>query len=154
MLKKKAVAFVGSRNASLNGKNLTRQMAFSCVENGINVVSGMALGIDGAAHEGALASSKSDASTIAVLGCGVDVIYPIEHKAMYEQIKEKGLIVSDFPLGTSPNAVHFPRRNRIIAGLSAGTVVIEAKENSGSCMLCIHLSCSFRNYFGFCSFFF
>ncbi|MGN1091080.1 MAG: DNA-processing protein DprA [Alphaproteobacteria bacterium] len=132
LLKQKAVAFVGSRNASLNGKNLTRQLAFACVENNINVVSGMALGIDGAAHEGALASHHSEVGTIAVLGCGVDVVYPTEHKKMYDQIKEKGLIVSDFPFGTCPNAVHFPRRNRIIAGLSAGTIVIEAKKNSGS----------------------
>lgn len=132
LLKGKAVAFVGSRNASLNGKNLTRHLAFTCIENNINVVSGMALGIDGAAHEGALASKNTEAGTIAVLGCGADVIYPQEHKDMYNQIKERGVLISDFPLGTSPNANNFPRRNRIISGLSQGTVVIEAKENSGS----------------------
>ena len=132
LLNKNAIAFVGSRNASLNGKNLTRQLAFSCVERDINVVSGMSFGIDGAAHEGALASKNANAGTIAVLGCGVDIVYPSEHKDMYEQIKERGIVLSDFPLGTSPNAAHFPRRNRLISGLSAGTVIIEAKENSGS----------------------
>lgn len=132
LLDKKAVAFVGARNASLNGKNLTRHLAFECVENGLNVVSGMALGIDGAAHEGALASTTSEAGTIAVLGCGVDVVYPPEHKSMYDEIKERGAIVSDFPLSCVPNAMNFPRRNRVIAGLALGTLVIEAKANSGS----------------------
>lgn len=132
LFKNNAVAFVGSRNASLNGKNLTRQLAFDCIEHNINVVSGMALGIDGAAHEGALASSNDKAGTLAVLGCGVDVVYPKEHQDMYDQIKEKGIVVSDFPLSTSPSAMNFPRRNRLIAGLSAGTVIIEAKEKSGS----------------------
>lgn len=132
LLKNNAVAFVGSRNASLNGKNLTRQLSFECIQNGINVVSGMALGIDGAAHEGALACANANAGTIAVLGCGVNIVYPPEHKDMYAQIKEKGVIISDFPFNTSPSAVNFPRRNRLIAGLSAGTVVVEAKENSGS----------------------
>ena len=132
LLKTPCVAFVGARNASLNGKNLTRRMAFDCVENGISVVSGMALGIDGAAHEGALSATNAKAGTIAVLGCGVDVVYPIENKEIYEQLIQKGVIVSEFPLQMRPSAANFPRRNRLISGLSLGTLVVEAKENSGS----------------------
>ena len=132
LLSTPSVAFVGARNASLNGKNLTRSMAFDCVESGISVVSGMALGIDGAAHEGALSAQNQNAGTLAVLGCGIDIIYPIENKEIYEQIKENGTLISDFPLGMRPTAVNFPRRNRLISGLSLGTLVVEAKDNSGS----------------------
>lgn len=133
LFKSEAVAFVGSRNASFNGRNITRQLAFGCVERGISVISGMALGIDGAAHEGALACTTSQsAGTVAVLGSGVDVVYPEEHKKLYEQIIERGAVVSEFALGTKPNAKHFPRRNRIIAGLAQGTLVVEAKSKSGS----------------------
>lgn len=132
VLKASSVAFVGARNASLNGKNLTRQMAFDCVQAGVTVTSGMALGIDGAAHEGALSSKNPNAGTIAVLGCGVDVVYPPEHKNLYDEIKERGLIVSEFALKMRPTASNFPRRNRLISGLSVGTLVVEAKENSGS----------------------
>ena len=107
-------------------------MAFECVQNGVSVVSGMALGIDGAAHEGALSSANLNAGTIAVLGCGIDIIYPIENKEIYEQIKENGTLISDFPLGMRPTAVNFPRRNRLISGISLGTLVVEAKDNSGS----------------------
>ena len=132
IFKTPAVAFVGARNASLNGKNLTRKMAFDCVQNGVTIVSGMALGIDGAAHEGALSANHEKAGTIAVLGCGIDVVYPIEHKNLYEEIKERGLLVSEFPLKMRPTAVNFPRRNRLISGLSLGTLIVEAKDNSGS----------------------
>ncbi len=132
VLKAPAVAFVGARNASLNGKNLTRKLALDCVDNSVSVVSGMALGIDGAAHEGALCSTNSAAGTVAVLGCGVDVIYPAEHKNLYAEIKERGVIISEYPLKTRPAASNFPRRNRLISGLSLATLVVEAKENSGS----------------------
>ena len=132
LLNTPSVAFVGARNASLNGKNLTRKMAFDCVENGISVVSGMALGIDAAAHEGALSATKPTIGTIAVLGCGVDVVYPAENKEIYEQIKQKGAVVSEFPLQMRPTTTNFPRRNRLISGLSLGTLVVEAKEKSGS----------------------
>lgn len=132
IFKAPAVAFVGARNASLNGKNLTRKMAFDCVQSGVSVVSGMALGIDGAAHEGALSANHQQAGTIAVLGCGIDVVYPAEHKALYEEIKERGLLVSEFPLQMRPTASNFPRRNRLISGLSLGTLIVEAKDNSGS----------------------
>ena len=132
LLNTSSVSFVGARNASLNGKNLTRKMAFECVQNGVSVVSGMALGIDGASHEGGLSATNPEAGTIAVLGCGVDVIYPMENKDIYEQIKQSGTLVSEFPLEMRPTAINFPRRNRLISGLSLGTVVVEAKEKSGS----------------------
>ena len=132
LLNTPSVAFVGARNASLNGKNLTRKMAFDCVEKGVSIVSGMALGIDGAAHEGALSATNEKAGTIAVLGCGVDVIYPMENKELYASLKEKGCIISEFPLQMRPSASNFPRRNRLISGLSLATLVVEAKEKSGS----------------------
>ena len=132
IFKTPAVAFVGARNASLNGKNLTRKLAFDCIQNGVSVVSGMALGIDGAAHEGALSANHESAGTIAVLGCGIDVVYPAEHKNLYEEIKERGVLVSEFPLQMRPTATNFPRRNRLISGLALGTLVVEAKDNSGS----------------------
>ncbi|MBO5996947.1 MAG: DNA-processing protein DprA [Alphaproteobacteria bacterium] len=132
IFKTPAVAFVGARNASLNGKNLTRKMAFDCVQNGISVVSGMALGIDGAAHEGALSANNEKAGTIADLGTGIDVVYPAEHKDLYQEIKERGILVSEFPLQMRPTASNFPRRNRLISGLSLGTLIVEAKDNSGS----------------------
>ncbi|MBE6449172.1 MAG: DNA-protecting protein DprA [Alphaproteobacteria bacterium] len=132
LLQTDGVAFVGARNASLNGKNLTRRLAFDCVQANINVISGMALGIDGAAHEGALSAKSLNAGTIAVLGCGIDVVYPVENQDIYNQIKENGLLVSEFSLQTRPSASNFPRRNRLISGLSLATLVVEAKEKSGS----------------------
>lgn len=126
------VALVGTRNASINGKNIARRMAADFVKAGYTVVSGMALGIDAAAHEGALYSADERASTIAVLGAGIDVAYPRQNARLYEQIKEKGLLVSDYPLGTAPQPSNFPRRNRIISGLCKGLTVIEAALRSGS----------------------
>ncbi len=130
LLNDKCIAIVGSRNASLNGLNLTRKTAFELTENGYNVVSGMAKGIDRAAHEGALKSKN--AGTIAVLGTGLDVIYPRENSDIYQEIKENGLIVSEMPFGSKPIPSAFPRRNRIISGLSRGTLVVEASQMSGS----------------------
>lgn len=130
LLNNKCIAIVGSRNASLNGLNLTRKTAFELTENGYNVVSGMAKGIDRAAHEGALKSKN--AGTIAVLGTGLDVIYPRENSDIYQEIKENGLIVSEMPFGSKPIPSAFPRRNRIISGLSRGTLVVEASQMSGS----------------------
>lgn len=130
LLNDKCIAIVGSRNASLNGLNLTRKTAFELTENGYNVVSGMAKGIDRAAHEGALKSQN--AGTIAVLGTGLDVIYPRENSDIYQEIKENGLIVSEMPFGSKPIPSAFPRRNRIISGLSRGTLVVEASQMSGS----------------------
>lgn len=127
----KSVAIVGTRNASLNGKALARKIAFDLAEADYCVVSGMAHGIDRAAHMGALGTPKI-AKTVAVLGTPVDEIYPQENADIYEQIAERGCLVSEFPFGTPLNPRNFPRRNRIISGLALGVVVIEAQERSGS----------------------
>lgn len=131
-LKTPCTALVGTRNASVNGKSIARKMAADFVKNGYSVVSGMALGIDAAAHEGALYAANARASTIAVLGTGIDVAYPRQNARLYDQIKEKGVLVSDYPFGTPPQPANFPRRNRIISGLCTGLTVIEATLHSGS----------------------
>lgn len=124
-----AVAIVGSRHPTPQGRDNAREFAsaFSCT--GLCVVSGLALGIDGAAHEGALTGSGS---TIAVVGTGLDRVYPPQHHALAHRITEQGLLLSEFPLGTPPLPANFPMRNRIIAGLSLGTLVAEAAVRSGS----------------------
>lgn len=127
LLKKRTVAVVGARNASLNGRNFARRIACDLGQAGLMVVSGMARGLDAAAHEGAL-----DSGTTAVLGGGVDVIYPQENEALYHELAARGAILSEVELGTKPQARHFPRRNRIISGMARGTVVIEASLKSGS----------------------
>lgn len=132
LLLKTHIAIVGTRNASINGKNIARHMAADFVKAGYSVISGLALGIDGAAHDGALYGATDQASTTAVLGTGVDVVYPEQNRRIYYQIKEKGLLVSEYPLGTRPQPSNFPQRNRIISGISAGLVVIEATLRSGS----------------------
>ncbi len=123
------VAIVGTRKASEYGRESARRLARDLVDLGLVVVSGMALGIDGSAHEGAL---EGGGQTIAVLGNGVDVIYPEEHEALYMQICEKGLLVSEKPPGSPPLRENFPSRNRIISGLSRAVVVVEAPINSGA----------------------
>lgn len=122
------VAIVGSRKASARGLELSARFAFELGRNGLVVTSGLALGIDGAAHAGALKSGN----TVAVLGSGIDKIYPKRHVRLADEIQLKGAIVSEFSLKTQPFAGNFPRRNRIIAGLSLGVIVIEAQERSGS----------------------
>jgi DNA processing protein len=125
----KAVAVVGSRSASDYGRRVTRDLCHGLAALGFTVVSGMARGIDGTAHETAL---NSGGRTIAVLGSGVDRAYPPEHQDLYRHISERGAVISEFPLGTRPVAFNFPARNRLIAGLSLGVVVVEATEKSGS----------------------
>ena len=124
------LALVGTRNASLNGKNFASFISKELAENGYTVVSGMAKGIDRAAHVGALQADGG--TTIAVLGTSVDEVYPQENKDIYDQIQERGCLVSEFPFGTQLNPVNFPRRNRIISGLSLGVIVVEANLKSGS----------------------
>lgn len=123
------IALVGSRMASTYGLYTTERLSRELALNGITVVSGMARGIDSAAHRGALAGRGR---TLAVLGCGLDIIYPPENKNLYEEITASGAVISEFAPGTPPNASNFPLRNRIISGLSLGVVVVEANERSGS----------------------
>lgn len=124
----KCIAIVGSRRATVYGKQIAHDMAKQLSGKGFIVVSGAAKGIDTSAHEGALMKGK----TIAVLGCGLDVIYPAENKSLLEKIAENGAVISEFPLGTAPLAGNFPARNRIITGLSKGVLVVEAARKSGS----------------------
>jgi DNA processing protein len=123
------VAVIGSRMASTYGKFMTERLCRELALNGITVVSGMARGIDSAAHRGSLTGKGR---TIAVLGSGIDVIYPPENKKLYEKIWKNGAVISEFPFHTQPKGPHFPARNRIISGLSLGVVVVEATERSGS----------------------
>lgn len=128
-----AVAVVGSRNPTPQGLLNARQFARAFAEAGVTVVSGLALGIDGAAHEGALEGAPADAmATIAVVGTGLDRVYPARHLQLAHRIAERGMILSEYPLGTPPLAPNFPRRNRIIAALGQGTLVVEAALRSGS----------------------
>jgi DNA processing protein len=123
------VAVVGSRHATPAGLAIARTLARELAAAGLTVVSGLARGIDGAAHQGAL---EGAGRTIAVLGSGVDVVYPREHAPLAETIRKAGAVISEFPPGTRPLAPHFPLRNRIISGLARAVVVIEASQKSGS----------------------
>jgi DNA processing protein len=122
------VAMVGARNASAAAIRLAREIAHDLAGEGWTIVSGLARGIDGAAHQGALASG----ATVGVIASGIDIAYPPEHAALQEQVAQTGLLLAEQPPGTEPLARHFPTRNRIIAGLAAGTVVVEAAPKSGS----------------------
>lgn len=124
-----AIAIVGTRRASAYGLGVAERLAFDLAARGITVVSGLARGIDAAAHRGALAAGGR---TLAVLGSGVDVVYPPEHRDLLGQIVLRGAVVSQFPPGTAPLAWHFPARNRTLAGLVLGVVVVEAPERSGA----------------------
>jgi len=129
LLESCCVAIVGSRAATSYGHRVASALAHDLALQGVAVVSGMALGIDAFAHAGALSASGG---TVAVLGCGLDVVYPQQNRRLYEQIRECGLLVSEYPLGTRPEGFRFPARNRIIAGMSYGVVVVEAARKSGS----------------------
>lgn len=123
-----AVSIVGARKASPYGRAVAERLAHDLAARGMVVVSGLARGIDSAAHKGALKGGKA----IAVLGSGLDNIYPRENRSLFEKIIEKGVVVSEFPLGSPPAGFHFPIRNRIISGLSLALVVVEAAKRSGS----------------------
>jgi DNA processing protein len=129
LLASPSVALVGSRRASIYAINAAQALSRKLASAGLTIVSGLARGIDGAAHQAAL---ESNANTIAVLGTGIDVIYPRSHRKLYRAIEERGAIVSEFPPGTAPHPQNFPVRNRLISGLSLGTVVVEATSRSGS----------------------
>lgn len=124
-----AVAIVGSRSATEYGRRTSSRLAAELAGSGINVVSGLALGIDSAAHRGALAAGGR---TTGILGCGLNVVYPKINGDLYEEIPRAGAVISEFPLDTTPERWHFPMRNRIIAGLSLAVVVVEAGERSGA----------------------
>ena len=129
LLNQRAVAIVGSRDHSKYAKNCIHDLIPSLVKDDIVVISGLARGVDTLAHEESL---KTNGETIAVIGSGLDVVYPPENSKLYDVIAKKGLILSEYPLQSRPLKFHFPYRNRIIAGLSHGVCVIEAKEKSGS----------------------
>ena len=124
-----AVAIVGTRRATPYGRQITEELASFLAANGVTVVSGLARGVDGLAHDAAL---KAGGRTVAVLGSGVDRIYPSENRALAEQIIARGALISDYPVGTAPESSNFPPRNRIISGLSLAVIVIEAGETSGA----------------------
>lgn len=127
-----SLSIVGARNASLNGRKLASQISCELTSQGIMIVSGMARGIDTAAHKGAMFALNRTGSTVAVLGTGIDIAYPAENQKLCEQIAEQGAVISEFPLGTEPSAGNFPRRNRIVSALTDGTLVVEASLHSGS----------------------
>ncbi|MCK4726129.1 MAG: DNA-processing protein DprA, partial [Anaerolineales bacterium] len=124
-----SIAVVGTRRVSPYGRQAAEEIASGLARNGLTVVSGLARGIDAIAHQTAL---KSGGRTIGVLGCGVDRIYPPEHRRLASQMIEQGAVISDYPLGTPPEGVNFPPRNRIISGLSMAVAIIEAGERSGA----------------------
>lgn len=127
---KPCVALVGARNASAAAVKLARDLSRELADGGFTVVSGLARGIDGACHEGALAAGGG--ATIGVIASGIDVAYPPQHAALQERIASEALLVAEEPPGTEPRGAHFPKRNRVIAGLASGTLVVEAAPKSGS----------------------
>ena len=131
----RSVAVVGTRKPSAYGRETARKLTAEIAAGGVTIVSGLARGVDGVAHNAAL---DAGARTIAVLGSGADVIYPREHAALAERILENGAIISEHPVGARPDAQNFPRRNRIISGVTLGTLVVEAPEGSGALLTARH----------------
>jgi DNA processing protein len=124
-----AVAVVGTRRVTVYGRQVAEEMSRGLATNHVSVVSGLARGVDAVAHRAAL---ESGGRTIAVLACGLDLVYPPEHKRLAEQIMEQGALVSDYPLGTQPRSEYFPRRNRILSGVSLGVLIVEGDIKSGA----------------------
>ena len=128
----KAIGVVGTRRCSAYGAGVAREIGRLSAADGWSVVSGGAKGIDGAAHEGCLEGSGQGGHTVAVLGTGIDIVYPAEHRGLFERIAERGALYSEYPLGANGVGWRFPRRNRIVVGLAARTVVVEAPHKSGA----------------------
>ena len=131
----RAIAMVGTRRPSHNGVKMAQDIADGLARSGITIISGLALGIDGISHRAAL---KAGGRTIAVLGSGLDIIYPADHRKLAEKIIENGAVISEFIPGTRPEAYNFPRRNRIISGLALGVVIVEAGKKSGALITATH----------------
>lgn len=130
ILNKTSIAIIGAREATEYGKNAAKYFAYNLTKEGINIVSGLAKGVDSFAHIGAICGNGK---TIAVVGTGLDIVYPKENKYLEEKIiNTGGAIISEYPLGTPPKKRNFPARNRIVSGLSKGVIVVEAKEKSGT----------------------
>lgn len=126
------VAVVGARNAGILGRKIASKIAYDLTNSDVLVISGMARGIDSAAHKGAMYAKDKKGPTIAVLGTGVDIVYPDENKELYNQICEQGALVSEYLLGTKPQTSNFPRRNRLVSAFASAVLVVEANVNSGS----------------------
>ncbi len=133
LLKREQIAVIGARNASLEGVRTTREFSRRLAEMGFSIVSGLARGIDAAAHEGAIVGG-----TIGVVAGGLDVFYPRQNKQLQELMSERGLLISEMPFGHKPQACNFPQRNRIIAGLASGVLVVEATQRSGTMITAEH----------------
>ena len=140
----RAVAMVGSRKASPYGRVVAESLARDLARHGITVVSGLALGADSAAHRGALAENGR---TIGVLGCGIDICYPASNRDLIEEVAQRGVLMSESPLGAPPEGWRFPARNRILSGLSLGVVVVEAPERSGALITAVHAAEQGREVF-------
>lgn len=130
LLNRYSVAIVGTRRPTPYGNQMAERLARDLADRGLAIVSGLARGIDSSAHKGALASSRG--ATIGVLGCGIDVVYPKENRKIFAEMEERGAILTEFPLGTFPAPQNFPIRNRVIAGMTLGVVVVEGAQYSGS----------------------
>ncbi len=130
LLDRHSIAIVGARRPTPYGNQMTERLARDLAERGLVIVSGLARGIDSSAHRGALAATRG--ATIGVLGCGIDVVYPKENKKIFAEIEERGALITEFPMGTFPAPQNFPIRNRVIAGIALGVVVVEAAQYSGS----------------------
>lgn len=130
ILNEKAMSIIGCRMCTKYGENIAKKLAYNLSINNINVISGLARGIDSCAHKGTL---KANGKTIAVVGCGLDRVYPTENESLFNEIiKNNGAVISEYIIGTKPLSKNFPRRNRIISGLSDGVIVVEAREKSGT----------------------
>ena len=146
LLNRHTISVVGARRPSPYGNQMAERISKDLAERGLVICSGLARGIDACAHKGALAATRG--GTIGVLGCGIDVVYPKENKKIFEQIEERGAIISEFPIGTFPAPQNFPIRNRIIAGVALGVVVVEGAQYSGS-LITARLAMEFgREVFG------